>query len=297
MRPGSSPELRTAGVQVKVRYRQTDPEQVTEYAVTLPGHPGPDGRPLWYGGGRLAAGLTLPRLRQGWNQGTARPTERSGASQFTAPEREAIYQHAARQAAAATEHIGRCARTDPVAAADAAWAAADTLHVAARALRNRHLRCAADSYDRAARAPYGRLPQRSREGDQLRRTARLIALAGNLTGDSTLLAMAPVAQLVALAAAVAELRQAQQHAAQAAAARAAAAHLHSAVTQARARAPRFGHPQAHRPTSVAGAAQAARHDFPTGVRWAPPTPSPPETPRPRLPLRVRLPPRRAGPSP
>jgi len=140
MRPGSSPGLRTAGVQVKVRYRQTDPEQVTEYAVTLPGHPGPDGRPLWYGGGRLAAGLTLPRLRQGWNQGTARPTERSGASQFTAPEREAIYQHAARQAAAATEHIGRCARTDPV----AAWAAADTLHVAARALRNRHLRCAAD---------------------------------------------------------------------------------------------------------------------------------------------------------
>jgi len=71
------------------------------------------------------------------------------------------------------------ASVNPVAAADAAWAAADTLHVAARALRNRHLRYAADSYDRAARAPYGRLPQRSREGDQLRRTTRLIALAGN----------------------------------------------------------------------------------------------------------------------
>ena len=41
---------------------------------------------------------------------------------------------------------------DPAEAADAAWAAADMLHVAARALRDPHLRCAADSYDRAARA-------------------------------------------------------------------------------------------------------------------------------------------------
>ena len=90
--------------------------------------------------------------------------------------------------------------TDPRAAADAAWAAADTLHVAARALGNPHLRCAADSYDRAARAAYGRIPALSHDGDQLRRTARMIALAGNLTGDTTLMAIALVAQLVALAA-------------------------------------------------------------------------------------------------
>jgi hypothetical protein len=63
------------------------------------------------------------------------------------------------------------------------------------ALRNPHLRCAADSYDRAARTPYGRLPRRGHDGDQLRRTARLIALAGNLTGDTTLAAIALVAQL------------------------------------------------------------------------------------------------------
>ena len=104
--------------------------------------------------------------------------ERSGAPRFTAPERDEIYRHAARQARAATEHIRHCTPTDPAAAADAAWAAADTLHVAARALRNPHLRRAADSYDRAARAPYGRLPRRSRDGDQLRRTARLIAWPG-----------------------------------------------------------------------------------------------------------------------
>jgi hypothetical protein len=288
--------LHAAGVQVRVRFSEADPGQVTGYAVTLPGHTGPDGAPRWYGGGRLAAGLALPRLRQGWNRGTARSAERSGAPQFTAPERDAIYQHAARQAAAATEHIRRCAMTNPAAAADAAWAAADTLHVAARALRNRHLRCAADSYDRAARAQYGRLPCRSRDGDQLRRTARMIALAGNLTGDTTLLAIALVAQLVALTAAVAELRQAQQHAAQAAAARAAAAHLHSAVTQARARAPRFGHVQAPRSTKVADAAQTARHDVPTGMRPTPSTPDPVETSRSCSPRPGPLPRRRAGPS-
>src|SRR5205807_6264245 len=173
---------------------------------------------LWCGGGRLAAGLTLPRLRDRWNRPAGRPAERSGTPRFTAPERDEIYRHAARQARAAAEHIRRCAMTDPAGAADAAWAAADTLHVAARVLRNPHLWCAADSYDRAARAQYGRIPRRSHNGDRLRCTARMIALAGNLTGDATLTAIALVAQLVALAAAVAELRQAQQLAAQAQAA-------------------------------------------------------------------------------
>jgi hypothetical protein len=289
--------LRAAGVQVRVRFSQTNRGQVTGYAVTLPGHTGPDGTPLWYGGGRLAAGLTLPRLRQGWNRGTARSAERSGAPQFTAPERDAIYKHAARQAAAATEHIRRCAKTDPAAAADAAWAAGDTLHVAARALRNRHLRCAADSYDRAARAPYGRIPRRSLYGEQLRRTARMIALAGNLTGDTTLMAIVLVAQLVALAAAVAELRQAQQHAVQAAAARAAAAHLYSAVNQARAQAPRFGHTQSHRSTRAASAVQDARRDFPAGMRSTRSATGHSEAARSHSTPRVYLPPRRAGPSP
>ena len=257
--------LREAGVLVRVRFSETDPGQVTGYSVTLPGQTGPDGTPLWYGGGRLAAGLTLPRLRERWNRGIRGSAERSGMPRFTAPERDEIYRHAARQARAAAEHIRHCAHTDPAAAAGAAWAAADTLHVAARALRNPSLRCAADSYDRAARAAYGRIPRRSYDGDQLRRTARMIALAGNLTGDNTLMAIALMAQLVALAAAVAELRQAQQHAAQAAAARAAAAHLHSAVTQARSQAPRFGHGQSQRSTRSRSAAENARQDFPTGL--------------------------------
>src|SRR5258708_34343075 len=92
----------------------------------------------------------------------------------------------AREAAAATEHIRRCARSDPRQAADAAWAAADTLHIAAQVLQNPQLRRAADSYDRAARAQYGRIPCRTPAGSQLRAAARLMALFGDINGSVTL---------------------------------------------------------------------------------------------------------------
>jgi hypothetical protein len=232
--------LREQAVQVRLRFSDADPGRVIGYSVTLPGHAGHDGAAVWYGGGRLAADLTLPRLRDRWDRERRPGPGRSAAFRFTAPERDAIYGHASRQAAAAAERIRRCADSDPAGAADAAWAAADTLHVAARALRNPALRCAADAYDRAARAPHGRLPRRTRDGDQLRATARLVALLGNATGDRTLASVALIANLVALAAAVAELREAQQQAAQAAAARAAAAQLHATVMQARPAASRLG---------------------------------------------------------
>jgi hypothetical protein len=288
--------LREAGVLVRVRLSEIDPEQVTGYSVTLPGHTGPDGTPVWYGGGRLAAGLTLPRLRDRWNRAPGGSAERSGTPQFTAPERDEVYRHAARQARAAAEHIRHCAMSDPAAAADAAWGAADALHVAARALRNPHLRCAADSYDRAARAQYGRLPRRSHDGDQLRRTARMIALAGDLTGDATLTAIALVAQLVALAAAVAELRQAQQLAAQAQAARAAAAHLHTAVNQSRPQTAGFGHARSRGPTPAASTATLAGQDVPAGMMQPQTTAGSAESARSRPPQQPR-PRRRAGPAP
>jgi hypothetical protein len=265
--------LRKCGVLVWLRFSETDPGQVTGYSVTLPGHARPDGAPAWYGGGRLAAGFTLPRLRERWSGGWGRAAEHPGTFRFTAPERDAIYAHASRQAAAAAEHIRRCAHGDPAAAADAAWATADTLHVAARALRSRELRCAADAYDRAARAPHGRLPRRSRDGDRLRRTARLIALAGQVTGDGALTAIALVANLVALIVAVAELRRAQQHAAQSAAAHAAARHLHAATTQARSRPPRPAQAHAPRRSRASSAADTARRDFPVPPRPGGPIPA------------------------
>jgi hypothetical protein len=143
--------------------------------------------------------------------------------------------NAAREASAAAEHIRRSAHRDPATAADAAWAAADILHAAARALNSQDLRRAADSYDRAARACHGRIPRASRPGHQLRATARLLAMTGQATGSATLVAVALIPSLITLAAAVAELRLAQQHAAQAAAARDAATRLHAACAQDRSR--------------------------------------------------------------
>jgi hypothetical protein len=72
-------------------------------------------------------------------------------------------------------------------------------------------------------------------------------------------------------AAVAELRQAQQHAAQSAAAHAAARHLHAAMTQARSHPPRPAHaPRRGRASSVA---DTARRDFPVPPRPGDPLPA------------------------
>ena len=59
--------LRRSGVLVRLRFSETSPGQVTGYAVTLTGHTTSDGALRWYGGGRLAANLTLPQLRHRWN--------------------------------------------------------------------------------------------------------------------------------------------------------------------------------------------------------------------------------------
>ena len=100
---------------------------------------------------------------------------------LTAEERNAIWEHATRVAADATAQIRALAGTDPAAAADAAWATSDTLHVAAAMLGSRILRQAADAYDRAARAPYGRIPPPTPAGNQLRQAARLLSAFAYLT--------------------------------------------------------------------------------------------------------------------
>jgi hypothetical protein len=253
--------LRASGVLVRERFSEVNPGEITGYAVTLPGCTGPDGTPRWYGGGRLNDTLTLPRLRDAWARGQHGTAERSGAFRFTAPERAEIYRHAARQAAAATEHLRRCTAGDPGHGADAAWAAADTLHSVARAMGSPVLRCAADGYDRAARAAYGRVPDRTDCGDRLRAAARMLAMTGGTAGDSTAQARGLVTNLVTLVDAVAGLREAQAHAAQAAAAREAAERLNAAFAQARGRTPHPG--QAHARSAQAGVPpDRAQADFP-----------------------------------
>ena len=292
-------QLRESGVLVQLRFSEINPGEVTGYSVSLPGHTGQDGTPRWYGGGRLSDGLTLPRLRRYWNQDRTAAATRGGSFRFTAPEREAFYRHATRQAAAATEHIRRSAGEDPAAAADTAWAAAATFHATARAIRDPALRRAADTYDRAARMAYGKIPRRTSEGDGLRAAARLVAMAGRDTDGAMPGALNLAADLVSLAAAVGELRQAQEHAEQAAAARQAAEHLYASLSQTKAGAAALGRPV--RPDQTRAARRpgdAARHDFPLPPRPGQPLPADPNLTDPHShasPSPVRSAPSRAGP--
>ncbi|MFG1866205.1 hypothetical protein [Microbispora bryophytorum] len=137
-----------------------------------------------------------------------------------------MYGEAARAASAAAARI----RDDPASAADAAWAAADALRVAAAVLGNPVLAKAADEYERAAHTPFGRIPTLSPEGLRLRSAVRLLALSGVMGRDTTLTGVVLVGALTSLVTAVADLRRAQQHAAQAAAARQAANRLLTQVT-------------------------------------------------------------------
>ena len=219
--------LQHAGVLVRKRFSTRNPGQVTGYSVALPADTTLAGDPVWYGGGKLAADLSLPKLRWRWT-GAEMAAARSG--RFTAAERAALWAHATRTAGDAAVEIRRLtARGDQTGAADAAWAAADTLHAAAAALGSRVVRQAATTYDRAARVPYGRLPRRTRTGSGLRNAARLLSAAAYAGHDSTLARAALIARLAALADAVSALRRTEEHAAQAAAARSAAERMYAAT--------------------------------------------------------------------
>ena len=57
---------------------------MTGYAVGMPGHTGKDDQVIWNGGGKLAADLTLPKLRARWGDPAVR-NPLSGAAGLRAP--------------------------------------------------------------------------------------------------------------------------------------------------------------------------------------------------------------------
>ena len=64
-------------VQVRLRHSDRDAAEVTGYAVALPGHLTPAGQQVWFGGGKLAPDLTLPKLRRRWPE-PGRDGQRAG---------------------------------------------------------------------------------------------------------------------------------------------------------------------------------------------------------------------------
>jgi len=213
--------LEQAGVQARFRYSTRNPDQVSGYSVCLPGDTAKAGDPVWYGGGKLAADLSWRRLSQRW----AAPQQ--SVPDWTIEERQRLWEYAGDIAREAATQIRDWAGTSPDAAADAAHAAGDALRVTAAALESRVLRQAADGFDRAARAQYGRIPAPTPAGNRLRHAARVISAYALVSQDRTLAPLLLIVRLAALAEAVAELREAQQRAHQAQAALHAAGHLHT----------------------------------------------------------------------
>jgi hypothetical protein len=243
--------LRSDGLLVRERFSTRTPGQVTGYAVALPDRYGRDRPPVYFGGGKLAADLSLPRLRARWQHpdapvsgsGSARDgragTGQSGPGRpdrfgLTLTERAAMWTHATQAAQAAAAHITGAARSDPTAAADAAWAAGDVLAAAGRVVEGRRggpLTAAAGQYERAARELFGATPTPTPTGRGLRRAGRLLSALKVAKPSETAQLCCLLAQLVALTDTVARLRHSQQRAAQAAAARGAAEQLHAAAAR------------------------------------------------------------------
>jgi hypothetical protein len=90
--------LEQAGVLVRKRHSTVNPGEVTGYAVGLPDHTTKDGGTIWYGGGKLAADLTLPKLRARW----AGPAEERLGQPLHGPMARAVLRN---KVTTAAEHV------------------------------------------------------------------------------------------------------------------------------------------------------------------------------------------------
>lgn len=205
--------LGTAGVRVKQRIAPDG--AVTGYAVALPGDRDGQQAPVWFSGAKLAADLSLPRVRERWQGPPA--AEAIGAEVWRVAEERV--RAAEQQLGVGGLHRGAgevAALGDVVAAAGAR----------APGLVREQLRRAAEEFERAGRAPTARtLEGEARE--LLRSSARELESAPARSDVAAMLGF-----LVALAAVVAAAQrwhEAQGHRAQAQAAGRAGRSLREAV--------------------------------------------------------------------
>lgn len=244
--------LAESGTRIREHYSQQNPEnpgEVTGYALTLPAACDQASTPHWLASSRPAADVTVPSS-QGWQNTSTVPGE-----PLSTTERRAILEDAAAVVGWAAQQIRRT--RDSAVTDDAAWATSDVLHITADLLKDQALWRAADAFDRAARMPYARIPRPTAVGTQLRRIARLMALAGSAPGGAGQAVVMLAVNLSRLVTALAQLREQQQRTFQATAAHVAARHLHTVAAG------------SQRPASVP--ARSAVLDFPSRPVVAQPT--------------------------
>jgi hypothetical protein len=75
--------MRRAGVLVRPRYADGRTDIIAGYSAAA--RPEPGERPIWYGGGHLGRDLTLPRLREGWDDDHAQAS--AAAAEWNAAKR------------------------------------------------------------------------------------------------------------------------------------------------------------------------------------------------------------------
>ena len=277
--------LDDAGILIRHRYSEINPGEITGYALTLPGHADEHGDLHWYGGGRLAEHLALPRLRKRWD--SPAPPGRLPAS-LSPAERHALWADIIRLTGDGAAGLRRLATADPAAAADAAWATADALRSAAQAIGGtpgRQVRRAAGRFDRAARQTYRTIPSPTPAGNGLRTASRLLGVLRG-SGSHGVRVDQLIVSLIQLAEETARLRLAQTHAHQATAARETAQQLISLQRDPALRSQLPDRETARMPAAARPANDIARADIPAAIRLRPPTPAPAQ---PRAPEKPQVP--------
>jgi len=218
---------RLRGVGVAVRERHDPQGRLTGYAVGRVEEPGAE--PVLFGGGRLAADLSLPKLQARWAGAGGAPQDdqagpvTAGSALEDNTVREQLWERATAAAGDAAEAVLAQHGSDPAAAGDAAAAAAEVLAAAGRLIEGTTggpLTAAARDYDRAARERYGQAPTATDTGGLLRAAALQLARASRRPGRTEAAHVALlITQITRLSLAVARLREAQGRTGQAAAAR------------------------------------------------------------------------------
>jgi hypothetical protein len=212
-------------VNVRLRASERNPGQTTGYAVHLAGDTTADGEPVFYSGGKLAADLSLNRLRQRWHPDTTLAGTDRRARQLQPPRAE-IY----RRAVILLGDAARRMTADPEEMTGVAAAASDMFTALAAVWEGTEggpLTRAAELFDRAAHEPTPHRPAPAgTAGFSLRTMARILAVAGSRREQNDLHAMMQLIRAIAgVVDAIAEFRTVQQHFHEAVAARQAAAYL------------------------------------------------------------------------
>ena len=226
--------LGDAGVLVSLRPSVINPDEITGYSVALPGYTNADGQPVYFGGGKLARDLTLPKLRQRWASPDGQTPAGDGSVRTSTEARLLALNTAAQAVRGGADAIGRLGGSNPAAASAIAQAASDTLTAVASAIEGRRggpITAAAELFDQATREPNGWIAAANQRSFDLRAMSRLVHLMGRLAGDKDTVAMLTLLlDLTRLADTLASLRHAQQRYHQAEAALRAADTLRAAAT-------------------------------------------------------------------